>query len=166
MEKRPFPKERYSKYELARILGARALQLSFNAPILIKIDKETLEDIRYDPIKIAEMELGSGILPISIRRPLPRKVERRKIKQEKQIEKLEKIEKAEAEAEKADKKEIKEIKKEIEKKAEKEVEKEAEKVEQEIEKATEQRPEKGKEKSDEEKILQEIKEAQPEEEEE
>lgn len=66
--------ERYSKYEIARILGARALQLSMNAPLLLKIDKETLEKIRYDPLKIAEMELRAGILPITVKRPLPQKM--------------------------------------------------------------------------------------------
>ena len=62
-EQQPFSKERYTKYEIARILGARALQLSFNAPILIKIEKEEIEKMRYDPIKIAEMEVNS---PISV----------------------------------------------------------------------------------------------------
>ena len=30
----------FSKYETARILGARALQIAMNAPLLIKINKE------------------------------------------------------------------------------------------------------------------------------
>jgi DNA-directed RNA polymerase subunit K len=68
-------KENYTKYEIARILGARALQISANAPILLKLTKEQLDDMRYDPIKIAEAEFESGILPISIRRPLPKKIE-------------------------------------------------------------------------------------------
>lgn len=64
--------EQFTKYERARILGARALQIAMNAPILVKISKEDLEKVRYDPLKIAEAELDSGILPISVRRPLPR----------------------------------------------------------------------------------------------
>ena len=32
----------YTKFERARIIGARALQISANAPILLKIDKDTL----------------------------------------------------------------------------------------------------------------------------
>ncbi|MDD5012607.1 MAG: DNA-directed RNA polymerase subunit K [Candidatus Nanoarchaeia archaeon] len=69
--------EGFSKYETARILGARALQISMNAPLLIKIDKEDLEKINYDAIKIAEVELNSEILPISVKRPFPIKREER-----------------------------------------------------------------------------------------
>jgi len=65
----------FTKYETARILGARALQISMNAPLLIKIDKEDLEKINYDALKIAEVELNSDILPISIKRPFPHKKE-------------------------------------------------------------------------------------------
>lgn len=61
----------YTKYETARIIAARALQLSMNAPILLKLTKEELEKINYDVIKIAEMEFKSGILPITIKRPSP-----------------------------------------------------------------------------------------------
>jgi DNA-directed RNA polymerase subunit K/omega len=67
--------EGFSKYEKARILGARALQISMNAPLLIKIEKEDLEKINYDALKIAEVELNSDILPISIKRPFPMKRE-------------------------------------------------------------------------------------------
>jgi DNA-directed RNA polymerase subunit K len=63
--------QNFTKYEKARILGARAL----NAPLLVKIDKEDLEKVRYDALKIAEIELESGILPISVKRPFPRKKE-------------------------------------------------------------------------------------------
>ncbi len=67
--------DEFTKYEVARILGARALQIAMNAPLLIKLSKEDLEKIRYDPIKIAEVELRSDILPISIKRPFPLKRE-------------------------------------------------------------------------------------------
>lgn len=65
----------FTKYEIARILGARALQISMNAPLLIKIEKEDLEKINYDALKIAEIELNSSSLPISVKRPLPLKKE-------------------------------------------------------------------------------------------
>jgi len=65
----------FTKYEMARILGARALQISMNAPLLIKIEKEDLEKVNYDALKIAEIELNSDILPISIKRPFPLKRE-------------------------------------------------------------------------------------------
>jgi DNA-directed RNA polymerase subunit K/omega len=67
--------EAFTKYEKARILGARALQIAMNAPLLIKFSKEDLEKIKYDAIKIAEVELNSDVLPISVKRPLPQKKE-------------------------------------------------------------------------------------------
>ncbi len=65
--------QNFTKYEKARILGARALQIAMNAPLLIKIEKEDLERINYDALKIAEIELESGILPIAVKKPFPRK---------------------------------------------------------------------------------------------
>ncbi|MFH1503493.1 MAG: DNA-directed RNA polymerase subunit K [Candidatus Diapherotrites archaeon] len=65
----------FTKYERARILGARALQLAMNAPLLIKITDEDLEKINYDVLKIAEIELDSGVLPISIKKPFPERKE-------------------------------------------------------------------------------------------
>lgn len=62
---------RYTKYEAARIIGARALQVSMNAPILMSLKKEELEQLDYDPLKIAELEFKSGILPITVKRPFP-----------------------------------------------------------------------------------------------
>jgi len=61
----------FTKYEQARILGARALQIAMNAPLLIKISDEDLEKIKFDALKIAEVELNSNILPISIKKPFP-----------------------------------------------------------------------------------------------
>ena len=68
-------KEKFSKYEAARILGARALQIAMNAPLLIKLGKEDLEKVRYDALKIAEIEFESGVLPISVKRPFPKRKE-------------------------------------------------------------------------------------------
>ncbi|MBA7543748.1 hypothetical protein ES705_36088 [subsurface metagenome] len=67
--------EDFSKYEISRILGARALQISMNAPLLIKISTEDLIKINYDALKIAEIELNSDVLPISVKRPLPKRKE-------------------------------------------------------------------------------------------
>ena len=69
--------DEFSKYEKARILGARGLQIAMNAPLLIKLSKEDLEKVRYDALKIAEVEFESDILPISVKRPLPRRKEER-----------------------------------------------------------------------------------------
>lgn len=91
--------EKFSKYETARILGARALQIAMNAPLLIKISKEDLEKIKYDALKIAEIELESGILPISVKKPFPKKKEEKLKRPKEQKISEEKIEERMAEEE-------------------------------------------------------------------
>ena len=59
--------DRLTRFERARIVGARALQLSMGAPILIPL--EEFED--KSPLVIAEMELRGKVLPLSIRREQP-----------------------------------------------------------------------------------------------
>ena len=86
-------KHEFSKYERARILGARALQISMDAPLLIKMEGEELENLNYDPLKIAQRELDSGVLPITVNRPMPLKRDE-KLKELK-IEELEKEEEKE-----------------------------------------------------------------------
>ena len=55
-----------TKYETARVLGTRALQLSMNAPPMVEVPRgET------DPLKIAMLELNAGKIPIIVRRYLP-----------------------------------------------------------------------------------------------
>ncbi|KAJ2783818.1 subunit common to RNA polymerases I, II, and III [Coemansia javaensis] len=54
-----------TKYERARILGTRALQISMNAPLMVKLDGES------DPYVIALKELRSKRIPFVIRRYLP-----------------------------------------------------------------------------------------------
>ena len=68
--------EKFTKYEIARILGARSLQLAMDAPVLLKLSKEEEDKLNYDSLKIAEKELESGVLPITVRRPLPKKSEK------------------------------------------------------------------------------------------
>jgi DNA-directed RNA polymerase subunit K/omega len=55
-----------TRFEKARIVGARALQISMGAPILIDISGGI-----SSPIGIALKELEVGILPMTIRRTLP-----------------------------------------------------------------------------------------------
>ena len=55
-----------TRFEKARIVGARSLQISMGAPILIEVD-----DTLTSPIDIALKELGDGILPMTVRRTLP-----------------------------------------------------------------------------------------------
>ena len=62
-----------TKYERARLVGARALQLAMGAPLLLDLKEEDFERINYNPIEIAKMELEKGILPLAIKRPMPQK---------------------------------------------------------------------------------------------
>ncbi len=66
-------KMKYTKYEMARIIGARALQITMGSPLLIKITEEFLQKINFNPIEIAKEEFKKGILPITIKRPLPKR---------------------------------------------------------------------------------------------
>lgn len=54
-----------TKYERARVLGTRALQISLNAPVLVDIEGET------DPLQIAMKELSQRKIPLVVRRYLP-----------------------------------------------------------------------------------------------
>ncbi|MFP4112204.1 MAG: DNA-directed RNA polymerase subunit K [Candidatus Woesearchaeota archaeon] len=58
--------EKLTKYEKARLLGARALQISMGAPFQIKLTKAQLEKINYNPIEIAKLELAEDKIPIEI----------------------------------------------------------------------------------------------------
>jgi len=51
----------FTRYERARIIGARALQISMGAPVLIETDKK-------EPIDIALAELEKEVIPITVKR--------------------------------------------------------------------------------------------------
>lgn len=53
------------RYERARVLGTRALQIAMCAPIMVELENET------DPLQIAMKELKQRKIPIIIRRYLP-----------------------------------------------------------------------------------------------
>lgn len=55
-----------TRFERARIIGARGLQISLGAPILTRVKKDMT-----DPIIIADVELEKGVLPLTISRLLP-----------------------------------------------------------------------------------------------
>ena len=59
----------YTKYEKARMIGSRALQLSMGAPFLVKLSPEELVKMKYDPIEIALQEFNAGVIPITVKRP-------------------------------------------------------------------------------------------------
>lgn len=52
---------KYTRFEKARIIGARALQITMGAPVLIGTDKT-------DPLEIAVEEFEKGVIPITVRR--------------------------------------------------------------------------------------------------
>lgn len=58
---------KHTKYEHARIIGARALQISQGAPLLVKLSEKDLEEIGYNPLEIAKMEYKEGLVPIEIK---------------------------------------------------------------------------------------------------
>lgn len=53
----------YTRYEKARIIGARALQISMGAPSLIKVPADIIE-----PIDIAMLEFKEDAIPITVKR--------------------------------------------------------------------------------------------------
>jgi DNA-directed RNA polymerase subunit K len=54
---------RYTRFEKARIIGARALQISMGAPILMDVPAGVV-----DPIEIAWLEFNGGAIPITVKR--------------------------------------------------------------------------------------------------
>lgn len=71
LKEKAIPKEQrtttpyMTKYERARILGTRALQISMNAPVFVDLEGET------DPLRIAMKELAEKKIPLVIRRYMP-----------------------------------------------------------------------------------------------
>lgn len=116
--------DKFTRYEVARILGARSLQLAMDAPILLKMSADELDHLNFDTLRIAEKELEAGVLPITVKRPLPKKSEReiKKLSDKEAKEKLEKVK----EKEEKEIKKLEEKKEEIEEKEEKEIQEEGE----------------------------------------
>ena len=63
--------EEHTKYEKARLIGSRALQISMGAPFLIKLSPRQLKQLGYNPVEIAKLEFEAGVLPITVKRLLP-----------------------------------------------------------------------------------------------
>jgi DNA-directed RNA polymerase subunit K len=51
----------YTRFERARMIGARALQISRGAKIMVKTELK-------DPIEIAKLEFQEGLIPLDIKR--------------------------------------------------------------------------------------------------
>ncbi len=55
---------RYTRFERARIIGARALQISMGSPVLVELKDEAI----IDPIEIAIREYDAGAIPMTVKR--------------------------------------------------------------------------------------------------
>ena len=64
--------EEYSKYEHARIVGSRALQISMGAPFLVKVSDAELKKLNFNPVEIAKLEFKEGVIPITVKTPSPK----------------------------------------------------------------------------------------------
>lgn len=60
--------KKFTRFERARIIGARALQIARGAPILVKTEEK-------DPLRVAEVEFEKGVLPLNVREIRPPKME-------------------------------------------------------------------------------------------
>jgi DNA-directed RNA polymerase subunit K len=60
----PAQEEKFMRFERARIVGARALQIAMGAPIILDIQSGFI-----DPVSIAEREFQNGLVPITVIRP-------------------------------------------------------------------------------------------------
>jgi DNA-directed RNA polymerase subunit K len=65
----------YTKYERARMLGSRALQIAMGAPFMVKLEEADLLKLNCNPVEIAKLEFEAGVLPITVKRPMPKKKE-------------------------------------------------------------------------------------------
>jgi len=53
---------KYNRFEIARILGARAFQISMGAPVLVDVPKNAIR-----PLDIAKLEFEKNVLPITVK---------------------------------------------------------------------------------------------------
>jgi len=60
-----WPKDKLTRFEVARLVGARTLQVNLGAPILIKTEEP------LSSMEIAKMEFKNKLIPITIKRRLP-----------------------------------------------------------------------------------------------
>lgn len=61
-----WPKDQLTRFEVARLIGARALQISLGAPFFVKTDIS-------NPITLSKLEFKERIIPITIKREMPDK---------------------------------------------------------------------------------------------
>ena len=62
-----WPKDKLTRFEVARLVGARSLQIALGAPILVDAGEKTAS------IDIAQAEFKAKMIPMSVKRELPTK---------------------------------------------------------------------------------------------
>jgi len=67
-----FEELKCTKYEKARLIGARALQISQGAPLGIKVSQRQFEQARYSPVELAKLEFEQDKILLKVKRCLPR----------------------------------------------------------------------------------------------
>ena len=60
-----WPEDKLTRFEVSRLVGARALQIALGAPILIEKKGEV------GPTELAKIEFKEKIIPITIKREMP-----------------------------------------------------------------------------------------------
>lgn len=60
-----WPKDVLTRFEVARLIGARSLQIALGAPLLIKAEKD------LSPTELAKEEFKEKIVPITVKRKMP-----------------------------------------------------------------------------------------------
>lgn len=63
----------YTRFEKARIVGARALQVSMGAPVLIDVPDDMM-----NPVDLALLEYQEGVIPITVRRAVTSTTQKRR----------------------------------------------------------------------------------------
>lgn len=63
-----FEYDNMTRFERARIISTRALQIDMGAPILIETKKS-----ETNPTKIARKEFEAGVIPLTVKRKMPPK---------------------------------------------------------------------------------------------
>ena len=66
----PKPEVFITKYEQARLVGSRALQLAMGAPPLVDIDKlkKQFPSKYFSPVDLAKLEFEDGVIPMQVMR--------------------------------------------------------------------------------------------------
>lgn len=54
--------KKYNRFEIARILGARAFQISMGAPVLVDVPENVIK-----PFDVAKLEFEKNVLPITVK---------------------------------------------------------------------------------------------------